>query len=128
MGADNPNLGDIALNKVVEMAIDSQLDTAEQINVDLRTNPLELIQGKVDAIEISGRGLVVKQDLRMETLKINSDAVAIDPLKAVFGNIELTHPTDAEAQIVLTCWIYATSIFPAYRSDYTNSKHHKVAW
>jgi LmeA-like phospholipid-binding len=102
MGTDNPNLGDIALNKVVEMAIDSQIDTADRIDVDLRTNPLELIQGKVDSIEITGRGLVVKQDLRMETIKINSDAVSIDPLKAIFGNIELTHPTDAQAQIVLT--------------------------
>jgi hypothetical protein len=102
MGADNPNLGDIALNKVVEMAIDSQIDTADRLDVDLRTNPIDLIQGKMNSIEISGRGLVVKQDLRMETIKINSNAVSIDPLKAVFGNIQLTHPTAAEAQIILT--------------------------
>jgi hypothetical protein len=118
MSADNPNLGDIALNKVVEMAIDSQLDTAEQIDVNLRTNPIELIQGKVDSVEISGRGLVIKQDLRMETLKINSDAVAIDPLKAVFGNIELTHPTDAEALIVLT----EADINHALSCDYVSEK------
>ena len=102
MGADNPNLGDIALNKVVEIGITSQLDTVEKIDVDLRTNPVDLIQGKVDSIEISGQGLVVKQDLRMETLKINTHEVSINPFSAIFGNIELTHPTDAEAQIVLT--------------------------
>jgi LmeA-like phospholipid-binding len=118
MGADNPNLGDIALNKVVEMGISSQLDTAEQIDVDFRTNPLEIIQGKVDSIEISGRGLVFKQDLRMETIKINSDAVSIDPIKAIFGNIELTQSTDAQAQIVLT----EADINRAFSCDYIRAK------
>ncbi len=118
MGADNPNLGDIALNKVVEIGINSQLDTVEKLDVDLRTNPIELIQGKVDSIEISGRGLVVKQDLRMEAIQINADVVSIDPLKAVFGNIELTQPTDAEAQIILT----EADINRAFSCDYVRDK------
>jgi hypothetical protein len=118
MGADNPNLGDIALNKVVEIGINSQLDTVERLDVDLRTNPIELIQGKVDSIEISGRGLVVKQDLRMEAIQINADVVSIDPLKAVFGNIELTHPTDAQAQIILT----EADINRAFSCDYVREK------
>jgi hypothetical protein len=118
MGANNPNLGDIALNKVVEAGISSQLDTVEKIDVDLRTNPIDLIQGKVDSIEISGQGLVVKQDLRMETLKISADEVSINPLSAVFGNIELTHPTAAEAQIILT----EADINRAFGCDYIQSK------
>jgi hypothetical protein len=118
MGTENPNLGDRALNKVVEMGISSQLDTVEKLDVDLQTNPIDLIQGKVDAVEISGKGLVVKQDLRMETLKITTDRVSIDPLGVVFGNIELTHPTAAEAQIVLT----EVDINRAFSSNYVRSK------
>lgn len=102
MAAENPNLGDRALNKVVEMGIASQVDLVESIDVDLRTNPIDLIQGKVESIGISGKGMVVKQDLRIETIEIGTDRVSINPFSAMFGNIELTHPTEAEARIVLT--------------------------
>jgi hypothetical protein len=118
MGANSPDLGNQALSKVVEIGIASQLDVVEEIDVDLRTNPGNLIQGKVDSIEISGKGLVVKQDLRMETIQVNTNQVSIDPLRAVFGNIELTHPTAAEARIVLT----EADINRAFSSDYMYGK------
>jgi LmeA-like phospholipid-binding len=118
MGANSPNLGDRALSKVVEIGIASQLDIVEEIDVDLRTNPGNLMQGKVDSVEIFGKGLVVKQDLRMESIQINTDRDSIDPLRALLGNIELTQPTDAEARIVLT----ETDINRAFSSDYIRSK------
>jgi LmeA-like phospholipid-binding len=60
----------------------------------------------------------MKQDLRMETVEVSIGKVGINPLSAVFGNIELTHPTDAEALIVLT----ETDLNRAFRSDYVQSK------
>lgn len=102
MATDNSDLGEKALSKVAEVGIASQLDKVENIDVNIRTNPVKLIQGRLDSVAISGKGLVMKQDLRMETLEISTDKVEINPLSAVFGNIELTRPTDAEAQIVLT--------------------------
>jgi LmeA-like phospholipid-binding len=118
MGANSPDLGDRALSKVVEIGIVSQLDIVEEIDVDLRTNPGNLIQGKVDSVEIVGKGLVVKQDLRMESIQINTDRVSIDPLRALLGNIELTQPTDAEARIVLT----EADINRAFSSNYIRDK------
>lgn len=118
MSQDSPDLGNQALSKVVEMGIATQLDRSEEIEVDIRTNPVSFIQGKLDSVEISGKGVVVKQHLRVENIQINTDAVSIDPLKAVFGNIELTHPTDAEARIVLT----EADINHAFSCDYIQSK------
>jgi LmeA-like phospholipid-binding len=118
MTAENPNLGDRALNKVVEIGIASQVDLVESIDVDMRTNPINLIQGKVESIEISGKGMVVKQDLRIETIEIGTDRVSINPLSAMFGNIELTHPTAAEARIVLT----EADINRAFSCDYVRDK------
>jgi ribosomal protein S13 len=118
MGANSPDLGNRALSKVVEIGIASQLDVVEEIDVDLRTNAGNLMQGKVDSVEIVGKGLVVKQDLRMESIQINTDRVSIDPLRALLGNIELTQPTDAEARIVLT----ETDINRALSSDYIRAK------
>jgi LmeA-like phospholipid-binding len=118
MEIDQPNLGDKALSKVVEMGIATQLDEAEAINVDVRTNPGKLVQGKLDSVTISGKGLVMRQDLRMETIEVSIGKVGINPFSAVFGNIELIHPTDAEALIVLT----ETDLNRAFRSDYVQSK------
>jgi hypothetical protein len=118
MTADSPDLGEKALSKVVEMSITSQLDEVEDINVDIRTDPGKLFQGKVDSVEISGKGLVMKQDLRMETIAVSTDQVAINPLGVVFGNVELTHPTEAEAEIVLN----EADINHAFNSDFIQDK------
>ena len=118
MAQDNPDLGEKALSKVAEMGIASQLDEVENINVDIRTNPGKLLQGEVDSVAISGQGLVIKQDLRMETLEVSIDKVAINPLSAVFGNIELTQPTEAEAHIVLT----EADLNRAFGADYIQAK------
>jgi LmeA-like phospholipid-binding len=118
MAIDPPNLGDKALSKVVEVGIAIGLDEAEVIDVDIRTNPGKLVQGKLDSVTISGKGLVIKQDLRMETIEVSIGKVGINPLSAVFGNIELIHPTDAEALIVLT----QTDLNRAFRSDYIQAK------
>lgn len=115
---NEPDLGEQALGKVAEIALKSQLDDAEQIAVDIRTDPLKLVQGKVDSVAISGEGMVMKQELRAEAVEINTGAVAIDPFKAIAGQIELTAPTNAEAQILLT----EADLNRALDSDYLRNK------
>jgi hypothetical protein len=122
MATDSPDLGEKALSKVAEAGIAGQLDDVENIDVDIRTDPGKLVQGKVDSVTISGKGLVMKQDLRMETLEVEIDKVEINPLSAVFGNIELTHPSDAKAQIALT----EADINRAFSSDFIRKKLHGV--
>jgi hypothetical protein len=118
MTSDSPDMGEKALSKITELGIASQLDKVENIDIDIRTNPVSLVQGKLDSVSISGQGLVMKQDLRMEALDIKTDKFSINPLSAVFGNVELIHPTDAEAQIVLN----ETDINHAFESSYIQSK------
>ncbi len=118
MTSDRSDLGNQALSKVAEIGIASQLDTVENLDVDIRTDPGKMIQGKVDSVVISGRGLVMKQDLRMENLTVSIDRMSINPLSAILGNIELTHPSDAEALIVLT----QTDLNRAFSSDYMQAK------
>lgn len=114
MQSDNPDLGNKALNKVAEIGLSSQLHDVENLDVDIHTDPGKLIQGKVDSVTISGQGLKMQQDLRMENIEVSMDRVSINPLSAVFGNIELTQPTDAEAQIILT----EVDINRAFSSNY----------
>jgi len=96
------DIGEQALSKAAEIAISSQLDEVENLDVDIRTDPLKLIQGELESVKIEGKGLVMQKDLRTEELEVKTTNIAINPLSAAFGKIELTCPTEADAHVVLT--------------------------
>lgn len=56
----------------------------------------------------------MQKDLRMEELDMHMDTVAINPLSAAFGKVELTKPTDANARVVLL----EEDINQAFNSEY----------
>ncbi|HBE35092.1 MAG TPA: DUF2993 domain-containing protein [Cyanobacteria bacterium UBA11368] len=113
-----PDLGEQAISKAAEIGLASQLDEVEELNVDIRTNPIKLIQGELESVSIEGKGLVMQQDLRAEELKVNIDNIAINPLSAAFGKIELTHPTEAETYVVLN----EADLDRAFNSDFISEK------
>lgn len=115
---DSPGLGEQALNKAAEMGLSSQLDEVENLDVDIKTDPLKLIQGQVDEVTIEGEGLVMQKDLRMEELEMHMSGVAINPLSVAFGKIELTEPTQASTRVVLT----EADINRAFNSEYVRSQ------
>ncbi|NMG11006.1 DUF2993 domain-containing protein [Brasilonema sp. UFV-L1] len=121
---DSPGLGEQALNKAAEIGLSSQLDQVENLNVDVKTDPLKLVQGEVDAVSIEGEGLVMQKDLRVEELKMQTGSVAINPLSAAFGKIELTKPTKGSTRVVLT----EDDINRAFNSEYIRSQlqTHKI--
>jgi hypothetical protein len=112
------DLGEQALSKVAEIGISSQLDEVEEIDVSIRANPLKLMQGEVDSVAIAGAGMVMQHNLRMEKINLQTSSIAINPLSAAFGKIELTRPTDASAQVVLT----EDDINRAFNSTYIQEK------
>ncbi|MGL6339782.1 MAG: LmeA family phospholipid-binding protein [Waterburya sp.] len=115
---NQPDLGEQAISKAAEIGLSTQLDEVEKLDVDIRTNPLDLMQGKLQSVEIEGEGLVMKKELRAEELNIQTNEVAINSVQAAFGNIELTHPTNAKARIVLS----ETDIERAFNSEYIKQK------
>jgi LmeA-like phospholipid-binding len=115
-------MGEKAISKAAEMGLSAQLDEAEKLDVDIRTNPLDLLQGKLQSVTVEGEGLVMKKDLRAKELSIQTNEVAINSLKAALGNIELTHPTEAKARLVLT----DEDIERAFNSQYIKQKLQKL--
>ena len=95
------NIGEEAISKAAELGLESQLDEAEDLDVNIRTSPLDLMQGKIDSVSVRGEGLVMKKELRAEKLKIETSSISIDSMKAAMGNIELTQTTDARMLVVL---------------------------
>ncbi|AFY43018.1 DUF2993 domain-containing protein [Nostoc sp. PCC 7107] len=83
--SESPSIGEQALNKATEIGLSSQLDEVENLDVNIKTDPLKMVQRQVNAVEISGEGLVMQKDLRMEELKMQMGNVSINPLSAAFG-------------------------------------------
>lgn len=113
-----PNIGEQALSKAAEVGLSTQLDEVENLEVDIRTDPGKMLQGELDSVEIKGEGLVMQKDLRAEELQVKTGNIAINPLSAAFGKIELTRPTDAEAHVVLT----EQDMERAFNSEYIHDK------
>lgn len=101
MAQEKEGLGEQALNKAVEIGLSSQLDEVENLNIQVKTDPFKILGGEVDSVNIEGKGLVMQKDLRTEEMYVQTGKIAINPLSAAFGKIELTHPTQADAHVVL---------------------------
>ncbi|MBD2339016.1 DUF2993 domain-containing protein [Calothrix sp. FACHB-156] len=116
--AESPGLGEQALNKAAEVGLSSQLDEVENLEVDIKTDPLKLVQGQIDSVSIEGEGMVMQKDLRVEEMDMQIQGVAINPLSVAFGKIELTKPTVGSARVVLN----EVDINRAFNSDYVRSQ------
>lgn len=116
------NLEGSALSTAAEVGLKSQLDSAETIDVTVEAHAGQLVQGQLESVEIDGSGLVMKGDLRIEELHLETDAIAIDPLRAAFGKIELTRSTHASTEVVLT----EDDMNKALASDYLRQKMQAV--
>ena len=112
------NLGEQAISKAAEIGLESQLDEVENLDVDIRTDPLDLMQGEIDSVSVKGDGLVMQKELRAEKLRIETNSISIDAVKAAMGNIELTQTTDARMLVVLK----EEDLQNAFNSEYIKSK------
>ena len=48
--SDKTNLAKNALNKAAEICVSSQIDSVEDLEIDINSQPERLLQGKVDSI------------------------------------------------------------------------------
>ncbi len=100
--SDQPRLEAQALSQAIKLGLSSQLDDAETIEVYVETDLLKVVQGKVDSISVEGQGLAIQEDIRLESIEVQTNQVSINPLMALLGDIKLDQPVDTTARIVLT--------------------------
>ena len=112
------NAGEKAISKAAELGLSSQLDEAENLDVNVRTNPLDIMQGEIDSVSVKGEGLVMKKELRAEKLRIETSSISVNSIKAAMGNIELTKPTDARMLVALK----EEDLQNAFNSEYIKDK------
>jgi LmeA-like phospholipid-binding len=73
------SLTGVVVDKNVETAFLSQIDRAEQLQVRADNAPVhQILDGKINKLRIAGRGLWVTKDLRVDTLDIETDPIAVN--------------------------------------------------
>jgi hypothetical protein len=77
------SLTGVVVDKNIETAFLSQIDHAEQLQVRSDNAPAhQIINGKINKLRIAGRGLWMTKDLRIDTLEVETDPIAVN-VKAI---------------------------------------------
>lgn len=90
------------LSHEAERRVSQELDEIENIDINVQTDLLKLVQGKAEAVSVKGQGLVIQEDIRVQEIKLQTDNISINPFSALFGKIKLDQPVNAVARITVT--------------------------
>ncbi|MEH2083453.1 MAG: DUF2993 domain-containing protein [Nostoc sp.] len=118
---DEHNLEEKVLSQGAEMMVSQGLDEVEKIDINVQTDLVKIVQGQADGVSFAGEGLVIQEDIRVQEIKLQTDNIDINPLTALFGQIELNQPVNAAVRVVLT----ESDINRALASDFVRSKPQK---
>lgn len=92
----------VVVDQVVESSLRDQFEQVERLDVRIESVPsYRLLQGKVDQVQLAGRGLYLVEDVRIDTLEVETDAIALDPAQLRQGVIQLEQPLQAGIRLVL---------------------------
>jgi hypothetical protein len=95
--------GEQMLNTVASKTIRHLFTQSESVEVSVRCYPSsKLLQGSIDSLKMSGRGLVIRQQFRTEEMSFETDAISLDFSSVLKGQMNIKQPTQAIAQVVLT--------------------------
>lgn len=89
------------VSQAMKARLEDQLENAQAIDVEVRTNPIKALLGELDKLAVHGEGVVMR-DLRVETLDMQTDHISINPLSALLGKVELDQPLDTTLRLTLT--------------------------
>lgn len=99
---DAPRFDEQVISKAAEIGLSTQIEQAEAINIDIKTDIFKAIQGQADSVAIAGDGIVLQKDIRVEHMELATAKIDINPLSALLGQVEFNQPVQAYAQLVMT--------------------------
>ena len=88
----------IVSDRIAENQIRKQLTRAESLEIRIDNAPTyQLLSGKLNKVRLAGRGLFVTPDIRIDTLDLETDPIALAGLSA-----KLAKPLQGAFRIILT--------------------------
>lgn len=89
-----------AINKIAAVALSKLLDV-KQLSVQIKTDLKQLARGEIEAMMIELYDMKLRQDLRVEALKLQIGRITVKPRKAALGKIELVHPSEGSFHVFI---------------------------
>lgn len=89
------------LSQAVEKRLSTELDQIKKIEVDVQTDIGKIVQGQLDGISLTGEGLVIQENLRVQEINLQTESIDIDPFSVIFGQLKLNQPVNAIARITI---------------------------
>lgn len=99
--SEPPRSEENIFSEFAKVFLGSQLDDFRKLAVSAQTNLLKLIQGEVEDISFQGRNLV-KDDLQVKEIEIQTDQISVDPLSILLGKVRLNESIDSHIHLVLS--------------------------
>ncbi len=99
--ADQPGFEEKAISDFVKNTLSGQLDGFMKLAVAVRTDFMKLLQGEVDSVSFKAENLV-REDIQVQELEVQTDHISINPLSAILGKIRLDEPLDSTIRMVLS--------------------------
>jgi hypothetical protein len=99
---EEPRLEEQAVSQAVELGINSQIEGADRLDVEVHTDLLKVVQGKADSVAVAGQGVTVQPGVRVEAMELHTDRISINPLSLLFGQVRLDQPIDTIAHLTFT--------------------------
>lgn len=96
------NLEEQLVAQAIKTAMSNWLQDSEFLDVEISTDLGKIIQGKADSVAISGQGLVVEDNIRLQNLSVQTNRIEIDSLSALLGDVKLDQPLDTLVRVVFT--------------------------
>jgi hypothetical protein len=96
------------LDTVVSKTLQEQVISVEEQAIRIDNTPsYQIAQGKIDRVRIATRGVVLKPNLRIDTIELETDAIAIDlnnfePSKLQSLSASLLKPLQGVGKIIVT--------------------------
>jgi len=89
------------VDTVAQRTIRSQFTQVESLQVRIDNAPAhQLLQGRVERVRLAGRGLFLRQDIRLDTLELETDSIAVNFRRR--GKTQLIQPLQIASRMVLT--------------------------
>ncbi|MBE9044502.1 DUF2993 domain-containing protein [Pleurocapsales cyanobacterium LEGE 10410] len=98
----NSDLKQTALDKVAEVAIANQIQTAKNIDVEVDSSVSQIVQGKVNSLKIKGEKVIAFKDIQLEEIDITCDNFAVDLTQVILGKISFDQPGNFNVKILFT--------------------------
>ncbi|PSB35592.1 DUF2993 domain-containing protein [Stenomitos frigidus] len=91
------------VDRVAQDTIRKQFKSVEQLEVRIDNAPsYQIVQGKADRVRIAGRGLFLAEDIRLDTLELETDPIQLDARRLQRGKTRLEKPLRAGVRLVIT--------------------------